>query len=70
MYWLGPARQSIRCKYWIEKAPDFEANRTTQTEQVAQVQFVVSNTRCPALHDCELELGEGGEWPQRGQSPV
>ena len=24
-------------------------------EQVAQGQYVVSDTRCPALHDCEVE---------------
>ena len=24
-------------------------------EQVAQGQYVVSDTRCPALHDCEFE---------------
>ena len=25
-----------------------------QEEQVAQGQYVVSDTRCPALHDCEI----------------
>ena len=24
-------------------------------EQVAQGQYVISDARCPALHDCELE---------------
>ena len=31
---------------------------------------MVSNARCPALHDCEFELGEAGQRPQRGISPV
>ena len=35
---------------------------------VTQGQYV-SDTRCPALHDCEFELEEAGQWPQRGQSP-
>ena len=30
-------------------------NEHFSTEQVAQGQYVVSDTRCPALHDCELE---------------
>ena len=38
-------------------------------EQVAQGQYV-SDTRCPALHDCELEWEEAGQLPQRGLSPV
>ena len=32
-------------------------------QQVAQGQYVVSDTRCPALSDCELELGEAGQRP-------
>ena len=39
-------------------------------EQVAQGQYVVSDTRCPALHNCELDWGEAGQRPRRGQSPV
>ena len=39
-------------------------------QQVAQGQYVVSDTRCPALHDCELEREEAGQRPQRGRSPV
>ena len=39
-------------------------------EQVAQGQYVVSDTRCPPLSDCELEWGGAGQLPQRGQSPV
>ena len=39
-------------------------------QQVAQRQYVVSDTRCPALHDCEWEWEEAGQRPQRGQSPV
>ena len=35
-------------------------------EQVAQEQYVVSDTRCPALHDSELESGVAGQRPQRG----
>ena len=33
-------------------------------------QYVVSDTRCPALHDCGLEGEEEGQRPQRGQRPV
>ena len=39
-------------------------------EQVAQGQYVVSDTRCPPLSDCELEWGGAGQRPRRGQSPV
>ena len=39
-------------------------------KQVAQGQYVVNNTRCAALSDCELEGGEAGQPPQRGRSPV
>ena len=31
---------------------------------------MVSDTRCPALSDCELAGGEAGQRPRRGQSPV
>ena len=30
---------------------------------------MVSNTHCPALHDCEFEGGEAGQQSQRGRSP-
>ena len=39
-------------------------------KQVAQGQYVVSDTRCPALHDCKFEWEEAGQRPKRGQSPV
>ena len=39
-------------------------------KQVALGQYVVSDTRCPAVHDCEFESGKAGQQPQRGQSPV
>ena len=39
-------------------------------EQVTQGQYVVTDTRCPALSDCESEGGEAGQRPRRGQSPV
>ena len=39
-------------------------------EQVAQGQYVVSDTRCPALSDCELEWEGAGQRPRRGRSPV
>ena len=39
-------------------------------KQVAQGQYVVSDTRCPALHGCESEWEEAGQRPRRGQSPV
>ena len=53
----------------------WEKNQTaqldfSQNKQVAQGQYVVSDTRCPALSDCELEWGEAGQRPQRGQSPI
>ena len=31
------------------------AQKEEEEEQVAQGQYVVSDTRCPALSDCELE---------------
>ena len=31
---------------------------------------MVSDTRCPALHDCEFEQGEAGQRLRRGRSPV
>ena len=31
---------------------------------------MVSDTRCPALHDCEMEREEAGQRPRRGRSPV
>ena len=34
------------------------------------MQYVLSDTRCPALHDCQLKCEEAGQWPQSGQSPV
>ena len=40
------------------------------SQQVAKGQYVVSDTRCSALSDCELEWGEAEQRPQRGQSPV
>ena len=39
-------------------------------QQVAQGQYMVSDTRCPAVHDCEFEQGEAGQRPRRGRSPV
>ena len=39
-------------------------------QQVAQGQYVVSDNRCPALLDCELEWEEAGQQPWRGLSPV
>ena len=42
----------------------------TRKKQVAQGQYVVSDTRCPALHDFELEWEEAGQRPQRGRCPV
>ena len=39
-------------------------------QQVAQGQYMVSDTLCPALSDCELELGEAGQWLRRGASSV
>ena len=38
-------------------------------KKVAQGQYVVSDTRCPALHDCKLEW-EAGQRSRRGRSPV
>ena len=36
--------------------PDLRSKRPVlKSEQVAQGQYVVSDIRCPALHDCELE---------------
>ena len=38
--------------------------------QVAQGQYVVSDPRCPALLDCELESEEAGQRLGRGLNPV
>ena len=38
--------------------------------QVAKGQNVVSNTHCFALHGCDLEREESGQWLQRSQSSV
>ena len=38
-----------------EKKRKRKRERGIEREQVAQGQYVVSNTRCPALSDCELE---------------
>ena len=38
-------------------------------KQVAQGQYLVSDTRCPALQGCKLEW-EAGQRPRRGRSPV
>ena len=37
---------------------------------VAQGQYVVSDSRCPALHDVGFEWWEAGQRPRRGRSPV
>ena len=43
-------------KEWLRKGRRNEEEVSDQTnEQVAQGQYVVSDTRCPALSDCELE---------------
>ena len=39
------------------------AKTTCKYQQVAQGQYVVSDTRCPALSDCELQ-GEQGSGPK------
>ena len=45
----------------FQGASRFEGKREEQKkegeeeEQVAQGQYVVSDTRCPAVHDCEFE---------------
>ena len=31
---------------------------------------MVSDTCCPALHDCELVCEEAGQRPRRGRTPV
>ena len=40
---------SKTCKTFLTSSP------LTRMKQVAQGQYVVSDTRCPALSDCELE---------------
>ena len=40
------------------------------TQPVAQRQYVVSDSLCPALHDCEFWWEEAGQGPWRGLSPV
>ena len=55
---LRPERADFRPKkadLRSERA-DFRPERADlRPEQVAQGQYVVSDTRCPALHDCEME---------------
>ena len=38
--------------------------------QVAYGLYVVSDSRCPALHECEFDKKGAGQQPRRGQSPV
>ena len=45
-------------------------NRAKDKKQVAQGQYLVSDTRCPALQYCEIKWEEAGQRPRRGQSPV
>ena len=52
-----------------EKRSKSERRLLASKEQVAHGQYVVSDTRCPVLHDCKLEW-EAGQRPQRGRSPV
>ena len=39
-------------------------------KEVGRLQYVVSNTHRPALHDFELEWEVAGQRPQRGWNPV
>ena len=41
-----------------------------ETKPVARGQYVVSHTRCPALHDCPLVLDKAGQWPRMRRSTV
>ena len=45
----------------------FRPNSGFSNKQVAQGQYVVSDTRCPTLHDSEFVSGEAGQWPNRGE---
>ena len=38
-----------------------------EKEQATQGQYVVSDTRCPTLHDCEFEVGEARQRSCRTQ---
>ena len=48
-----------------KKMVRMSAEKVREREQVAQGQYVVSDTRCPALHGCESEWGEQGSGPER-----
>ena len=39
---------------WRKEVIDTK-REAVEKKQVAQRQYVVSDTRCPAMHDCELE---------------
>ena len=53
--------QGYQSRMWVGRGSD---------KPVTKGQYVVSNTRCPALHACELEWKEAGQRPRRGRSPV
>ena len=47
--------------------------QTNKLKQVAQGQYVVSNTRCPALHHCELkweQVAQASLWSAVPNSPL
>ena len=64
-----PDSRPYRPNWWEDQCTDKGMNKSppmfhrtlspsafqTTAQQVAQGQYVVSDTRCPALHDCELE---------------
>ena len=45
-------KRSVRDEDRVNK--EEEEDDKKEEEQVAQGQYVVSDTRCPALHDCEF----------------
>ena len=55
---LRPVRADFRTEVanWRSRRGDWGPERADFTpEQVAQGQYVVSDTHCPAVSDCELE---------------
>ena len=61
---------TCKCTYNRRLMNQKKKSKRFHEQQVAQGQYVVSYIHCPPLSDCELEQGEAGQWPRRGQSPV
>ena len=76
---IGNHKAEIRQNYFsftvLQRPPPFsvQLHWFRYDKPVAQgqyVYYVVSDTLCAALHDCEFKWKEAGQRPRRGRSPV